>query len=175
MITGRAINVLEIAQGWYDYVVGHFNQAGVDLPGRRGIIPGEPRAVAWDCEQFVVTLAGIGYGQAQDASGPAPAPGTQAGVASLRHAVLDMTLVRCTPQPARNATAPDMDALHAAGERFFTDAGLLSQASVEFCTRLRKGFPPEGKVQPGVIEPIGPSGGYHGMATALVVTAPRLS
>lgn len=175
MTTGRGINVLQIAQDWFASVVGHFQQAGITLPARRGIVPGEPRAVAWDCEQFVLTLGGIGFGVAVDASSQSTAPGPETSVTALRHCVMDLTLVRCTPQPARNATAPTIEALDAAGQQFFREAGILSQACVEFCTHLRKGFPPEGKVQPGVIEPIGPAGGYHALATVLTVTASRLS
>jgi hypothetical protein len=93
---------------------------------------------------------------------------------SVRHVVLDLTLVRCTPSMTRQGRAPNIDALNVAGLQYMRDAGLLSQASVEFCTQVRTGLPPEGKVQPGVVDPVGPSGGFHALSTTLAVTAARL-
>lgn len=176
MARGDAISVQSLAAKLLAAVEEHFAAAGEAnaLPGRRGVIPGEPRGVAWDCEQLTVTLAGIGWGQALDASQPSPQTAGPASVMALRHAVLAVTLVRCTPQPSAKGRPPSMDELAAAGARFMRDAGLLSQAVVELCTQLRQGLPREAKVQPGVVEPIGPTGGYHGLETSLVITAAGL-
>lgn len=174
MSTGRRLTVAVLAQDLLASIVGHFASAGVELPERQAVIPGEPRAIAWDCEQLTVTLGGIGWGPALDVSLPSPSPGTMAGVFSVRHAVYAATLVRCTPNPNRDGTAPPAAVLNAAGMAFMHDAGLISQALVEHITRLRGVLPPEGKVQAGAVEPVGPSGGFHGLETTLAVTAARL-
>lgn len=174
MTTGRRLLVAELAQDLLAAIEGHFATAGVELPARRCIVPGEPRTFAWDCEQLTVALGGVGWGPAVDISMPTPAPGINAGVFSVRHAVYAATLVRCTPPPNRDGTPPAAEDLHAAGLAFMRDAGLISQALVEHVTRVRGSLPPEGKVQAGAVEPVGPSGGLHGLETILAVTASRL-
>ena len=174
MTTGRRLLVAALAEDLLASIVGHFATAGVPLPARQAVVPGEPRTFAWDCEQLTVSLGGIGWGPAVDVSMPSPAPGITAGVFSVRHAVYAATLVRCTPVANRDGTAPAAEDLHAAGLAFMHDAGLISQALVEHVTRLRGTLPPEGKVQAGAVEPVGPSGGLHGLETILAVTASRL-
>lgn len=173
MSTGRALSIASLAVNLLQAVAGHFQQAGVTLPDRRGVVPGEPRVIAWDCEQLTVSLAGIGWGQAVDLSSNSPAPGSQAGVMAVRHAVFAVTLVRCTPT-RRDGKTPDMVDLDEAGVQFMRDAGLISQALVEHGSRVRSGLPPEGRVQMGAVEAVGPSGGFHGLESTMTVTASRL-
>lgn len=170
---GQAINTASLAGKLLAAVEEHFAGTDNPLPDRRGVVPGESRTIAWDCEQLTVSLDGIGWGQAIDATPTSPQAGGPASVSALRHAVFSIQLVRCTPT-RRDGKTPEMDQLNAAGMVFMRDAGMLSQAVVEFVTQLRQGLDPTVRVQAGVIEAIGPSGGYHGLACALIVTASRL-
>ena len=176
MAAGQAISVAALGQKLLAAVEEHYAQAGAGsaLPARRAVMPGEPRGVAWDCEQLAVTLVGVGWGQALDASSPSPQTGGQSAVMAVRHAVYAVTLVRCTPNPFEDGSPPDVVELAAAGAQFMRDAGLLSQALVEFASRLRQGLPREASVQLGAIEPVGPSGGFHGLEASMAVTAAAL-
>lgn len=176
MAEGQAISVQSLAEKLLAAVEQHYAAAGAQhaLPDRRGVIPGEPRGIAWDCEQLTVTLAGIGWGNAQDGSPSSPQAGNAASVISVRHAVYAVTLVRCTPVSGRNGQPPTMDALQAAGLLYMRDAGLLSQALVEFASKLRQQLPREARVQPGIVDPVGPLGGFHALETTLAVTAAKL-
>lgn len=170
---GQALNIATLGSQLLAAVEQHFAPTDNPLPERRGIVPGEPRTIAWDCEQLTVSLVGIGWGQALDAASPSPQAGGSAKALSLRHAVLAVTLVRCTPSPTRNGP-PTMEKLNAAGLGFLRDAGMLSQAVAEFVTRLRQGLGPESLVQPGAVEPVGPSGGFQGLECTLAITAAKL-
>lgn len=172
---GQGLKLSDLAQNVLDGVVEHWARAAdaTPLPARRAVLAGEPRAIAWDCEQLTVTLSGVGWGQALDASATSPRAGMPASVASMRHAVLAVALVRCTPTPGRDGKVA-VDALHTAGLASLRDAGLLSQALVEITSRLRKNLPLEASVQAGVVEPVGPSGGFHGLEATLVVTTAEL-
>jgi hypothetical protein len=174
-VIGQGLKLSDLAQRVLDGVVEHWQGAAdaTPLPAHRAVLAGEPRAVAWDCEQLTVTLAGVGWGQALDASASSPRAGLPASVASMRHAVLAVALVRCTPSPGRDGKVA-LEALHAAGLASLRDAGLLSQALVEITTRLRKNLPLESSVQAGTVEPLGPSGGFHGLEATLVVTSADL-
>lgn len=175
MSTGRALSIGAIAASLLDTVEGHYATAGIGLPERRYVAAGEPEAIAWDCEQLTVTLAGIGWGAALDSSAPSPGAGAHTSATALRHAVFAVTLVRCTPSPRRGGAPPDVAELAAAGTQFMIDAGLLSQAMVEFGARLRPGLPPEGRCQLGAVDPVGPSGGFHGLSTTAAITAARIA
>lgn len=176
MAAGQAISVEALGHKLLAAIEEHFAQAGAGsaLPERRAVMPGEPRGVAWDCEQLAITIVGVGWGQALDASSPSPQTAGQTAVMALRHVVYAATLVRCTPAPFNDGSPPDMTALAAAGAQFFRDAGLLSQALVEFASKLRQGLPREARVQPGAVEPIGPSGGFHGLEGTMAITAAAL-
>lgn len=171
---GQALNVATLGQQLLAAVEQHYAATDNPLPERRGIVPGDPRTVAWDCEQLTISLVGIGWGQALDASQPSPPASSPVSALALRHAVLAVTLVRCTPSPTRDGTAPAMAILNAAGLAYLRDAGMISQAVVEFVSRLRQGLGPEALVQIGAVEPIGPSGGFHGLECTVAVTAAKL-
>ena len=172
---GQAINVRELAGKLLDAIVEHFTGApDAFLPARRLIVPGDPRSFAWDCEQLTVSLLGIGWGQAIDATNPTPLAGGPASAMALRHATYAITWVRCTPAPNHDGSPPSLADLDLAGRESMRVAGLLSQALVEFTSRLRQELPPEGLVQPGLVEPVGPSGGFHALESTLSITAARL-
>ena len=151
----------------------------VPLPARRFVAAGDPGSQAWDCEQLVISLAGVGFGPAQDSAPPVtPRAGSPASVMSVRHVVFNIALVRCIPGPTgRTATPPAVDALQEAGDRYMTDAGLLSQALVRWASRMRTSVLPNdgaASVQLGVIEPGEATGGFVGMIGAAIVTAAAL-
>jgi hypothetical protein len=176
--TGQGLAITAVAESLLAAVVAHWAAASdaVPLPPRRLILAGDPRSVAWDCEQLTVTLQGVGWGQALDASSLSPRAGTPASVMSLRHAVLVVSLVRCAAEadPRSASGMPTDAALHADGLRYMRDAGLLSQAMVAYTAKILPGLPDEASVQAGAIEPRGPEGAFHGLETTLAVTAGQL-
>lgn len=175
---GQGIAVRALANGILDAVVSHWGGVAAPLPDRRYVAFGDPASVPWDCEQLVISLAGVGFGPAQDAAPPVtPRAGTPASIMSVRHAVFNIALVRCIPGPTgRNATPPTVAVLQEAGDRFMTDAGMLSQALVRWGARLFKALPNDGasSVQLGVIEPGEASGGHVALTGAAIVTCAAL-
>lgn len=173
--SGNVLGVQGMAETVLSAVEDHFAAAGIALPERRAIAAGSPVEVAWDCEQLLVLLDSIGWGQAIDLSQDSPRTGNPFSAHALRHAVLAVQLVRCTPVGnARNAV-PTREALHAAGLQYMTDAGALSQALVEACSRLRAGLDRDAHVQAGAITPAGPEGAFHGLQSTVAITVGRFA
>jgi hypothetical protein len=179
---GQGIAVRTLANSIKAAVEQHWSMAlppVIPLPERRYVAAGDPGSQVFDCEQLVVSLAGVGFGPAEDAAPPAtPRAGSPASVMSVRHVVFDIALVRCIPTPTgRGATPPTVDALQEAGDRYMTDAGVLSQALVRWASRARSSLLPNdgaSSVKLGVIEPGEASGGFVAMAAAAIVTCAAL-
>lgn len=172
MAAGQYIDVPSIAQTVLIGVVAHFNAAGVELPDRQLIPPGEPRSIAWDCDAVLVTLAGIGVGQAPGQGGGARQTGNPTSVGA-RHAVIVVQIVRCVPEPVGDELT-DAEKTTEAGLALIKDAALLSQALAELCGQsgaLRRA----GSAIAGAVEPIGPSGGYAAVEGNVTVTAKDLA
>lgn len=179
MGAGSALNIWSLATELLNVIGTHWTTApGAPLPARQYVGAGEPAAQAWDCEQLVVSLGGIGWGQAQDSAPITPRGGTPASVMSMRHAVLDVSLVRCVPVSDRDGRPPAVDAMNAAGQQYLRDAGLLSQAMVQWASRIERDLAgpedPRSKVQVGVIEPGPASGAFVSLSTTVIVTAATL-
>lgn len=178
MSTGQGIELRTIATELLAWVGQHWatDPDTAPLPDRRLILAGEPGQIAWDCEQLTVTLLGIGWGQALDASAPtSPRAGGPVSVWAMRHAVLHVELVRCQPPIDNRTNKPTDPDMQAAGLSFLRDAGLLSQALVEYASRLGGTLPREASVQPGVVEPFGPDGDFHSLRATFAVTAAELT
>jgi len=177
-LPGQGIAVRSLALAIMDAVESHWGGTAAPLPDRRYVAFGDPASTPWDCEQLVISLAGVGFGPAQDAAPPStPRAGTPASIMTVRHAVFNIALVRCIPTPSgRTSTPPSVEELQAAGERFMTDAGMLSQALVRWASRTYKSLPNDGasSVQLGVIEPGEASGGYVGLTGVAIVTCAGL-
>jgi hypothetical protein len=177
---GLGLAVPGLARTVLDGVVAHFEAAGGDpsdavkLPGRRVIAPGNPRLIAWDCEQLVVTMSGIGVGAAPGEGGRPVGKGNPISATGLRHAVFAVQLVRCVPESRDGTSPPPDDVLTKAGLALLRDAGLLSQALVEVCTKVAAGLPVGSRVVPGVVEVLGPEGAYAAVEGSLAVTAGQL-
>lgn len=176
---GKGLDIAQIAQELLDHVVAHWAAAApgtaVPLPTRRLIAPGDPRTIAWDCEQLTISLEGIGFGPAVDISAsPSPRAGIPLSVNSLRHAVLTVSLVRCTPAGREDGTPPAVGDLQAAGVTYLRDCGLLSQALVTFAGLMRSRLDDTESVQCGAVTPFGPSGGFHSADAAMAITTPYL-
>lgn len=176
---GQGIAVRALAVDLKDAIEDHWQQsAHTPLPSRRYVAAGDPASQVWDCEQLVISLAGVGFGPAQDAAPPAtPRSGSPASVMSVRHVVFNVALVRCIPGPTgRNATPPSMEELQDAGELFMADAGMLSQALVRWASRARHQLPNDStsSVQLGVIEPGEASGKFVGLTGVAIVTCAAL-
>jgi hypothetical protein len=174
---GLGLAVADIAQTILDTVVAHFAAAtDVKLPGRRVIAPGNPRLVAWDsCEQVVVTMSGIGVGQAPGEGGTAQGSRNPISAAALRHAVFAVQITRCVPESRDGTRPPPDDQLTASGLAVIRDGGLLSQAMVEVCTAVANGLPAGSRVVPGAVEMLGPEGGFAAVEGSLAVTAGLLA
>lgn len=178
--SGERIYVAELAEKVLAVVEAHFAAAGVPLPDRRYLAAGNPSLVAWDCEQLVVGLSGIGWGAAPDAAPISVKPSAHMSVAGVRHAVLSIQLVRCTPTVSdadaeMSKPYPDAEEIHAAGIAFMKDAGLISQAMVEMVSRLQQGLDRSGIAQAGVVNTLGPEGGYHAVEATLAITSALLA
>lgn len=175
---GKRIYVAELAQKVLDGVVAHFEAASVELPDRRYVAPGNPQLIAWDCEQLVVALTGIGWGASPESAGGSVKPGSQMSVQGVRHAVFSIQLVRCTPVSTSTRTPwPPPEEIQAAGEKFMRDAGILSQALVTMVAELRESLTPDrsGLVEAGALTSLGPEGQHHGMEATLAITSLMLA
>lgn len=175
---GKGLDVQKVAVDLLQTIITHWAAATsldvVPLPTRRAVVPGDPRTIAWDCEQLTVSMVGIGYGQALDEASPSRRAGSPTSVSGLRHAILAVTLVRCTPVGKEDGTPPTVAELDAAGRVFFRDCGMISQALMTYCSDVRKHLSSAESVQAGAVDPVGPSGGYHGIETTLAITLGNL-
>lgn len=174
MTLGLALDVSSEADELLAAVEQHFSAAEVPLPERRCLVPGAPRDFAWDCEQVTVSLQGIGWGPATASAPTAPRTGTPASVMSVRHAVLAVQIVRCTPQMTDGGHPPEAEELDTAGRDFMRDAGLLSQSLVTYVSQAAKRLERVASVEAGAVEPIGPSGTHHGVEATLAITVGQL-
>jgi hypothetical protein len=169
------VDLLTIPKAFLAYVVAYLEQSGVTVPDRRYVGGGTPQDVAWDCEQVTITLAEVGWGRSRDATQLSPAFGKQASVDAMRHATYALTLVRCYPTIGDRGELPTLDDLEAAGEQQMIDAGLLSQAGVNFVAFPNDAVPPGASVQAGAVQPVGPAGGFLGLELALTATVATLN
>lgn len=170
MTLGKGLDIATEARALLDTVVDHFAAAGVSLPERRHLVAGSPREFAWDCEQLTVCLEGIGWGPASAAATSQPRTGSPASATSVRHVILAVTLVRCTPQMDDEGRPPPAAEVDAAAVSSFRDAGLLSQALVTYVSQASSRLASLGSVEAGTVEPIGPSATHHGLETQLAIT-----
>lgn len=185
----------EVAALLLDGIERHYARAEVALPERRYIAPGGPREVAYDCEQVTVAASGIGWGQSPSKSQQDSRAGGPMAALSLRHVVYAVAVVRSVADPDGAGSSdlwdpeddpayPSAATLHALGLRHMRDMGLVSQALVNAATEVRnlpaiKALGPEvrrspaqvdGLVTPGVVESLGPAGGYVSVEAAFTVT-----
>lgn len=176
---GRGLNVADTAQELLEHVISHYAAAAPGtvqpLPARRAVLAGDPRTVAWDCEQLTISLEGIGVGPSPDSElgTPGMRRGSPTSAVALRHAVFAVSLVRCTPQMSEDGTPPTAEELNEAGLIFMRDCGLLSQAMVTYAGILADRLP-TASVECGAVTPFGPSGRFHAADTAMSVTIPEL-
>lgn len=168
--TGQGLNSAELAQSLFDYIAQAYSLAsGTEpLPVRQVISGGDIRLVAWDCEQFSVSLAGI------DIDVPQQTPVTPGRLiaTSLRHVAFTVQIVRCTaPMDSKGHVKPEE--ITARGLQTLKDAGLLSQALFEWTTRAVSPDGPMGilAASTGAVIPVGPQGGLFGVEGQAVVSA----
>lgn len=150
----------------------HFAAAGVALPDSQFIAPGVYSEVSWDCEQLFVALQSVGWGVAEEAFQQTVQTGSNMSAMSQRHAVLIVELVRCEPGADGDGSAPEIADTNTAGLAFMKDCALLSQASIVAAAELNQAnnLGRGEVVRAGIVEPIGPSGGYQGAALSVYVS-----
>lgn len=174
---GKGLDIASEASLLLATTVEHYGAAGVPLPERQHLVAGDPREFAWDCEQLTVSLQGVGWGPAVSSSGGAARTGSPVSVASTRHVVLAVTLVRCTPQMIEVADGmrpPSAEDLDAAGRAFMRDAGLMSQAIVTYMSNANRRLDRVASVEAGVVEPLGPNATHHGVEAQVAITVGTL-
>lgn len=170
---GQFIDVPAIAQLTLDGIVAHFAAAGVELPERRVIVAGEPRAIAWDCPSLTIASGGILWG-AGPGTGSATARRTGNPVSvGARYTVITAQIIRCAPG-SDGGEPPDPDVLTEAGLTTLKDGGLLSQALVEMCGRNGV-FRQFGTGLAGGVDFLGPDGGFVACEGNLTVTAANIT
>lgn len=171
------LDLVGIGDGLLTDVRAFFAGNGVALPDRYYLAPGAPGLIAWDCEQLVVSLASVSWGIGEDASQPVPQRGSAAGVFEVRYAQWSVQLVRCTPGMDDGGQPPPPAEIQLAGERFLTDAGMLSQCLVNCAAwPTSHAWMPRGAlVRAGNVVALGPSGQYHGFEGSLSVTVTDLT
>jgi len=176
--SGQGLNIAELGQSLFDFVVQAYSAAGstAPLPGRQIIAAGDMRQVAWDCEQMSVSLAGIGM----DVPDTTPATPGRLKAASLRHAAFVVQVVRCAAVGITTASGvqpPKAEQITAVGTQALRDAGLVSQALFEWCTRAVSTAGPMGilAATPGDVVPVGPEGGYVAVEGSVMVSAELLT
>lgn len=174
---GQYPDIPTLAQTLLGAIGAQYQAAGVALPDRQYIAAGAPNQIAWDCEQLVISLQGIGWGVAEEAFQQTVQTGTGASVQGPRHAVLVVQLVRCLPTPEDDGTPPSADDLTDAGLTYLKDCALLSQAMQIAAAELAR---PEnlgrGAVTRfGIVDPEGPAGGFVGASASLYVSLTKLN
>jgi hypothetical protein len=170
---GLGLAVAAVAQTILDTIVDHYDGVdGVTLPDRRLIAGGNPRLVAWDnCEQVVVSMSGIGNGAAPGVGGSSRATGNPVSGMGVRHAVFAVQITRHNPEsPNGGQTPPAVADVNTAGLAAMRDAGLLSQALIEVCTKVTADLPRGSQAVAGAVETLGPEGGFTASEGSLAVT-----
>lgn len=174
MSAGQGIDVGAVAQTVLDGVVAHFAASEVTLPDRQVIAPGDPRSVAWDCEQVVVTCGGInwGAGPGTNTTGTLSRPtGNPVSTSGARHTAIAVQIVRCVPVGDEAGPPPVADVTEA-GLALMRDGGLLSQALTEIIGRTGA----LAKAGAGLVgvEVLGPGGGMAAVEGIVTVTLASL-
>lgn len=177
MPAGKGLDIPALAVRVFDSVCAHYDaHPELNLPARRTIAPGEARSIAWDGEQMVLTFSGVGYGAAPGVGGINPRrQGNPISSMGLRHVVFTVQVVRCVPESQDGSTPPSTEALRGSALQLMTDAGNLSQALVDVCTRVQGGLPPGTQCQAGAVEVLGPAGAFAGVEGSIAVTAGLLA
>jgi hypothetical protein len=139
--------------------------ADVALPDRQYVATGS--AVPWDCELLAVSVPRL-FGVPLDAALYGVAgEGSDPRCVAWRGAQIDVTILRCDPQPVRGTTAPSVYRLDDIARAVYADAELCTYALV---TGDKAGLFGDGhNVALSDWAALGPEGGYvAGRLTARV-------
>lgn len=174
------LNVKQLATSLLTYVI-DFWQNAVDaepLPDVQIITGGEVRLIAWDCDQLTVALTGIDIDVPAVEGGPMAAQRLSNN--TLRHVEFTVQLVRCAANMDNDGHA-DPAEIHTKGLIMMRDAGLLSQALLQWCGEITTA-PHQGALhlgggllaRGGLVVPVGPSGGKMAVEGSVLVSAALL-
>ncbi len=176
MADGQGLDIGTLATLVFAALQERFTDAGVTLPERRFIAPGQPEGIAWDQEQMVLTMSGIGQGAAPSQGSKALSAGAMISAMALRHVVFAVQLVRCSPEATGGGKRPPApEVLTAAALDLMRDAGLVSQALIEVCSQLAGSLPPGTRCEAGAVNTLGPDGGMVAVQGSIAVTAGLLA
>lgn len=109
-----------------DTVGDYYEANGVPLPGRRYVWFGLP---AFDCEQFVVSVAGTYNHQGDLAQEVLQSVGAHPGFA-IGAATFDLSIIRCTPVMSDSGAPPSVDDMEAAAQLVLIDEQVMTNAIV---------------------------------------------
>jgi hypothetical protein len=170
------VDMLTVPTALLAYVNAYFAQAGVALPTNQYFAAGDRTNVPWDCEQVVVTMDGISWGRSKDATQLSSSFGKESSVNAMRHADYTIEIVRCHPTLDNQDGQPLPSAEYeAAAVANWIDAGLLSQALINFVAFPNSALPPGGSTQAGAVGVLGPAGGFVGVNASLTMTLAQLA
>jgi hypothetical protein len=161
-----ARGLLEETRRWFTEV------AGLSLPERQHLAPGNPALIAWDCPQLTVAVGGTALGVMEGVPAiPDPIPGPMAGL-QLRWAGFAVALVRCTPALNDQGEPPSAAELDAAGGEAMRDCGALSSMMTHLAANPEQfpWLPQPAQVRAGAVTQIGPLGALTGYQADLQVT-----
>jgi hypothetical protein len=168
------LSIAPIARGLLTEVINHYEDAGVDLPGRRCLVPGAPGAVAWDCEQVTLALAQLSVDTGGNQASLLPQTGSAAGVVLTRLATFAIQVVRCSPNSDEDATPPEPQVIEDAALLAYEDVGQLSQLLVEVAALTpgtRDWLPIGARINAGQVTSLGPEGGLQAVEAIITVSA----
>lgn len=145
------------------------------LPGRRYVAAGDPRAVAWDCDegQVTVAFASSALQVRQDLAGPiTQSPGGRnRAVQMMRSGSFELQVVRPAPQMGYEGEAPSAEVLSAHGVALLHDVEqiiAMVNDSQHRGTMLPDGHKPA-PVQVPLVEVLGPTGNLAGISVTIVI------
>lgn len=171
-VAGTARALLGAVEAWY----ADETHGAAPLPARRYVAAGEPRTVAWDCDegQVTVALAAVPLNVRPDMTAPlaTQAPGRNRSTQLIRTAQYELQIVRPAPTSTLGGQAPARDVLDAAGLALMDDVAQLLACLNSAQTGgalVPAGHAPAPVMVP-TVEVLGPEGPLAGLAAGVWVT-----
>lgn len=169
-VVATAEAILAATVAWY----ADDTHAADPLPARQYVAAGDPRVVAWDCEdgQVTVALGSSQLQQRQDLTGtPTMSPGRNRAVQHMRSAAFELQIVRPAPTSGYGGDPPSQEVLNSHGVACLADVEqvlAMVNESLKGGSWLPEGHGPAPVFVP-IIEVLGPTGGLAAIAVTIVI------
>lgn len=174
-VAGTAQAILAATVAYYAAHENDTDRPARPLPARRYVAAGDPRAVAWDCDEGQVTVAfsSSPLQVRQDLAGPiTQSPGGRnRSVQLMRSGNFELQIVRPSPAMGYDGQAPGADVLSLHGIALLEDVSHIV-AMVNAAQRSGDLLPEGHKPAPAqvpIIEVLGPTGNLAGIAATITV------